>query len=52
VDLAAPGLDILSTWSYGRYATVSGTSMATPMVTGAAVLVHAAALAAGKSAVK
>lgn len=47
VDLAAPGMDIRSTWSYGRYATESGTSMATPMVTGAAVLVHAAALAAG-----
>ena len=39
VDLAAPGSNILSTYSDGGYATLSGTSMATPYVTGAAVLI-------------
>ena len=37
-DLAAPGLGILSTISSGGYDTSSGTSMATPHVTGAAAL--------------
>jgi subtilisin family serine protease len=52
VDIAAPGKDILSTWPASIvdpsepchlvsdcYSTVSGTSMATPMVSGAAALV-------------
>jgi hypothetical protein len=39
VDLAAPGVEIVSTSSYGRYAKMTGTSMATPHVSGLASLV-------------
>jgi subtilisin family serine protease len=39
VHLGAPGVDILSTVRAGGYASFSGTSMATPHVSGAAALV-------------
>lgn len=38
VDLGAPGVSIYSTWKGGGYNTISGTSMATPHVTGSTAL--------------
>ncbi|WP_217630932.1 S8 family serine peptidase [Modestobacter sp. DSM 44400] len=38
VDLFAPGVEITSDWYTGAINTISGTSMATPYVTGVAAL--------------
>lgn len=49
VDLGAPGVGVWSTTAYNGYSSYSGTSMATPHVTGAAALyasTHPAAIAA------
>jgi subtilisin family serine protease len=42
VAIAAPGKDILSTWLGNSYEEKSGTSMATPVVSGVAALIVAA----------
>ncbi len=41
IDVAAPGKDISSTWIGGKYRDASGTSMATPYVSGVAALIVA-----------
>jgi thermitase len=50
VEVSAPGVDILSTWSDGGYRTLSGTSMATPYAAGVAAIIAGRNPAGGPAA--
>lgn len=42
LDIVAPGVALYSAWSDGSYVTISGTSMATPIVSGVVALIKSA----------
>lgn len=50
VEVAAPGVNILSTWNDGGYRAASGTSMATPHASAVAALIARTNLAGGPAA--
>jgi thermitase len=50
VEIAAPGVDVLSTWIGSSYEVASGTSMATPHVAGVASLIAASNPSGGPAA--
>ena len=50
VEIAAPGVNITSTWNDGAYNTISGTSMATPHVAAVAALIAGTNLSGGPAA--
>jgi subtilisin family serine protease len=52
VELAAPGVGILSTYPGGKYATMSGTSMACPHVAATVALIIAAGRASTPDAIR